>query len=1225
MEKLFAYMPEDRRYAIADCQVLPVETSGAALFGDISGFTPLAEKLVTEFGNQRGAEELTRHLNAIFDSIIGVLHLYRGSVIGFSGDAITCWLDGDNGLRAIACALEMKQRMRNFESIGLPSGQTISLNIKVAVACGSVRRFLVGDPQIQLIDVLTGNTLDHLAEAEHLTGSGEVILHPDAIDSIINQLQIAEWRENKETGQRFAIIDGLHISVEPTPWPPFDPTKLSDEQLRPWLLPPVYERLSIGMGRFLAELRPAVAVFVQFLGINFETDPSAGKKLDAFIQDVIHILGKFEGSLIQLTIGDKGSYLYAAFGAPVAHEDDAIRAVSAAQEIIDLYRTSAAFSEVRIGISQGRMRTGDYGGNLRRTYGVLGDEVNVASRLMQAAKRGQILCTRAVRKSTSDFFPWEGPEKIKVKGKNVPLEVFVLGDGKDTCRFLLHEPQYAFPMIGRQKELQEIDQALMTVNRGHGQIITITGEAGVGKSRLVAEVVRSSRERRYQIYSGACQSFGVHINYLVWQNIFRSLCCLDPSWTEERQIQSIQRKLDEMESSLSGRMPLLGSVLGVLIPDNDLTRSMDAKVRNESLEALLIEMIKLEARKNPLLLVLDDCHWIDDLSRHMVVEVGKVISTIPVLMVLVYRSLDKSWLEHPLIKAAGSILEINLSELPQNGIEELILQKFNILYGSNTRPSQELIKIIAIHSEGNPFYVEELLNYLHDCGIDPHNPTALERLTLPDSLQSLILSRIDQLAENQKIALKVASVIGREFRVTWLCGYYMELGNLNQVSSDLLRASQMELISLQATSPELIYLFKHILIQEAAYDSLPFDTRATLHDQLGQFIENKYQNTLEPYINILAYHYDHSENESKKREYLIKAGEASQKNYANDTAISYYKRALPMLSGSEQVVIQRKLGQVLELVGRWEEAETIYEEAIEQSELLEDRRAQVDCMIVMGEFQRKRGHYTEATEWLVRALSIYQDLEDDAGIGQALHYQGTVAASQGDYIRAQNLYAQSLAIRERLFDQPQIASLLSNMGIVARFQGNSQQARELHDQALQIRRELGDRWAIGVSLNNLGNIAIDQGDFEEACRLQEEGLAIRRQVGDRWAIANALNNLGNLAREQGEFQTALSRYHESMEINKDLMDGWAISYLLEDMGCLCALINQQERAVRLIGAASKQRELIRAPLSPKEKRKLDSVLDQLRSVVGVDHLASTFEEGRNLAIEQVIDYALDGQ
>ena len=1225
MEALYEYIPEDRRQALALGKRIADRSSGAALFADISGFTPLAETLVSEFGHRRGAEELTHHLNAVFDSLISALHLYGGSVVGFSGDAITCWLDSDTGLRAIASALEMQQRLKEFACVEMPSGKKISLAMKAAVACGSVRRFLVGDPERQVIDVLAGKTLDHLAEAEHLAERGEVILHPSAIPSTKDQIMIAGWREHSETQQPYCVVGGLRKPVQPSSWPELSLDGIPEEKIRPWLLPAVYQRLRTGLGVFLAELRPAVALFVRFHGIDYEMDEQAEDKLDTFIRAVERILSDHEGSLIQLTIGDKGSYLYAAFGAPIAHEDDAIRAVSAAQEIRSLLEIQDDIIDLSIGISQGRMRTGSYGGAQRQTYGVLGDEVNMAARLMQAAKPGQILGSHSVQESTSEGATWEALPKIKLKGFEAPTPVFNLLEALKQPTIHIQAPQYTLPMVGRENELKGIEEDLARVLHGQGKVIAITGEAGLGKSRFVAEVIRLSLDKHFTAYGGACQSYGTSINYLVWQDIYRGLFDFNPTWAAGKQIQALERALEEINPNLKPRLPLLSSMLSLSIPENDFTHSLDAKLRKTSLESLLVEFLCARAQENPLLLVLEDCHWIDDLSRDLLVEIGKAIPTLPVFVVLAYRSREMERLQKPIVIERASFREIQLTELSQSDIARLISLKLENLYGTDSKASPTLVESIISRSEGNPFYVEELLNYLRDRGIDPHKPVEGADLDLPDTLQSLILSRIDQLAENQKISLKVASIIGRVFRAAWLWGYYDKLGDPEQITGDLDTLSQLELLSLQASLPELTYFFKHILTQQVAYESLPFSTRATLHNQLGQFIESSYRDALGPYINLLAYHYEHSENVPKKRKYLIKAGESSQVEYANEAAINYYEKALPLLSGSEQVDIMKKLGQVLELVGRWSEAEGMYQQAIAKAGQQDDPQGMADCQTAMGEMQRKQGNYAESTMWLDRALSIYQEMGIEEGIGQVLHFNGTVAAQQGEYETARDLYLQSLEIRRRLKDQTQIASLLSNLGIVARFQGQYEQAHKLHQEALEIRRSVGDKWAIGVSLNNLGNVAIDQGDFKEARVLQEEGLAIRREVGDRWAIANALNNLGNLAREQGEFETAASQYRESMELIKDLDDQWAISYLLEDIGCLSALQGKPERALRLAGAASTLREAIGAPLSPAEKEKLDCVLDKARLAISAEQQENAYQTGRKMAIDQAVKFALEDQ
>ncbi len=217
MESLSAYIPLDRLRAMARGEDLPDRTQGAALFADISGFTPLTETLMKELGPRRGADELTIQLNAVYGAQIAEVHRYEGSVITFSGDAITCWFDGDPStgsgqaaLRATACALAMQQVMGRFAKITTPSGKTVPLAIKVAVVAGPARRFLIGDPQIQCIDVLAGATLDRMAEAEKCAARGEVVVGAQVIAQLGDRVEIGEWRED----QRFAVVAGLTGQVE---------------------------------------------------------------------------------------------------------------------------------------------------------------------------------------------------------------------------------------------------------------------------------------------------------------------------------------------------------------------------------------------------------------------------------------------------------------------------------------------------------------------------------------------------------------------------------------------------------------------------------------------------------------------------------------------------------------------------------------------------------------------------------------------------------------------------------------------------------------------------------------------------------------------------------------------------------------------------------------------------------------------------------------------------
>ncbi|HEY4688241.1 MAG TPA: adenylate/guanylate cyclase domain-containing protein, partial [Anaerolineae bacterium] len=442
MEPLSAYLPLDRQRALVTGEPLPDRSTGAVLFADISGFTPLTAALEQELGARRGAEEVTGQLNRVFSAVIEQVDKFGGSVVNFSGDAITCWFDEKDeassltpalalrasagasvphpsSLRATACALAMQTAMRPFATVRTPAGTPIELAIKVSAVAGTVRRFLVGDPNIHQMEVLAGRVLDKLGVVDYLVRKGEVLVAADVASHLAARLTVAEWREDEQTRERYAVVTALEGPVPQAAWPV---QRLDDEIARPWLLPPVYERLHSGQGQFLSELRPAAALFLEFSGIDYDDDDAAGEKLDAFICWVQNVIARYEGFLLQLSIGEKGSYLYASFGAPIAHEDDAERAIAAALDLITLPARLGFIRNVRIGLSRGQMRTGAYGGPTRRTYGVMGSEANIACRLMQNARPRTILASERILAGQPEF-DLEAAGRMPLKGVAEPVPV----------------------------------------------------------------------------------------------------------------------------------------------------------------------------------------------------------------------------------------------------------------------------------------------------------------------------------------------------------------------------------------------------------------------------------------------------------------------------------------------------------------------------------------------------------------------------------------------------------------------------------------------------------------------------------------------------------------------------------------------------------------------------------------------------------------------------------
>jgi adenylate cyclase len=1222
-----AYIPIDRRLALAEGRDLPEWAKGAALFADISGFTPLTEMLATTLGPQRGAEELTGYLNQVYTTLITELHRYGGAVIGFSGDAITCWFDEQQGgqatLRATATALAMQQMMRQFEALRVVGGGQISLAVKTAVVAGPVRRFVVGDPKMMLVDVMAGSTLERLATAEHQAQQGDVVLDEETAVALTSDLQIDTWRTDPQTDQRFAVIASLNSLPAPAPWPTQPAVALTAAQTRLWLLPAVYRQLLAGQGEFLAELRPAVALFLHFAGIDYDGDPDAPQKLDQLVRQVEAIFARYEGSLLQLTIGDKDSYLYGAFGAPIAHEDDVDRAAAAALELQTLPSRLDFLQPLQIGIAYGRMRTGAYGSPLRRTYGVLGDSTNLSARLMQAAQPGEILVSSRAQSRAGDLFTWQELPPILVKGKREPVPLFRLVEMKSQPTIHLWEAQYALPMVGRENELSLIHERLAAAQQGQGQIVAITAETGMGKSRLLAEVVRGAPQA-FAGYAGECQSYATNSSYYVWQPIWRGLLGLHDAATRlpvAEQIERVGIVLQQLDPALVGRLPLLDKVLNLAIPDNDLTGSLSAKLRKSARETLLAELIQAKAQQQPLLLMLEDCHWLDPMSLDLLTVIGRAVVNSPVCLLLVYRPLSEQ--ESLPVTRLPHFTEVSLTEFTEAEAERLIGLKLAQRFGETAVLPQAIFRRIIERAGGNPFYIDELVNYLQDQGVDLYDTAVLDQMDLPGSVHSLILSRMDRLGEGEKATMKVASVIGRVFPAAALWGVYPQLGTAEQVKSNLGVLCKLELTPLDRPDPELTYIFKHVVIQEVAYESLLYRTRAMLHEAIGHYLESHSPDDLEQQIHLLAHHYGHSENAAKKREYLLQAADQSRTDYANSTAIDYYRRVLPLLPRAEQPPVLRRLGTVHELLGEWQEAERRYAQALALAQELEDRQEQAWCETAMAELLRKQGQYEQAQAWLDQAHEGFTAVADQAGIGQVLHYAGTIAVQRGDSQQAQDYYEQSLAIRRQLGDEQRVAYLLGNLGIVARRQGQPVQALVRYEESLALRRQLGDRWGIANCLNNMGNVNVDLGRYEAAQAHLEEALAIQRELGDRYMIGNALNNLGNVARAQADYPRALRLYRESLEIYSVLQDKWALAYLFEDIGWLLAQQNQGEAALQLVGAASVMRQEIGAPLTAGESEKLNGALAEATRPLSADKREAATQAGQAMSLAEALLYAVE--
>jgi predicted ATPase/class 3 adenylate cyclase len=878
VDALDAYLPADRRQAWARGEALPDRARGAVLLADVSGFTALTEALTRALGPRLGAEELLRRLNRVYDALIAEVDRYRGSVVGFSGDAMTCWFDGDDGRAATTCALAMQAAMRPFAAPPAEVGAA-PLAIKVAVASGPARRLLVGDPAIQRIDVLAGATVARAAAGAQMARTGEVVVDEPTAAGADAGLRVLDWRVDPVTGERFVAVGSVSAPAPAAPWPRLEPGAPPAAEARAWLLPEVFARLEGGHGEFLTELRPAVPLFLAFAGIDYDGDEEAGGKLDAFVRWVQTVLTRYGGALIQLTIGDKGSYLQAVFGAPIAHEDDARRAVAAARELSAPPPALAFIAEVRIGVSQGTMRTGAYGGATRRTYGVQGDEVNVAARLMEHAEPGQVIAGGRVAAATRRAFGWIGLPPLTVKGKAEPVAV---------ARLAPAAPESASPaqlvgaMVGRTAERALIADCLDSLLRAgaqRGATLVIEGEAGIGKSRLVDDVRDQARARGVRFLLGAGDAIEQATPFHAWRGVVGQLLGLDGSAEPAAQRAQVERALAAAPDRLR-LAPLLNPALPFALPDNDLTASLEGQARADATRELILDLIEDACRREAMALVVDDAHWLDSASWALAAAVGR--RGLPMLFALVTRPPSDPAPGYRETLAIDGARRLQLDALSPGEALTLACRRLGV--AALPEPAAELI---VEKAQGNPLFGEELASALRDggwllvrdgdCELAP-GVADLRAVDFPDTVQGVITSRIDRLAPAEQLTLKVASVIGRQFTFETVRAVHPATDDARLLTVQLDALDRLGFTPVSEPAPDPTYAFKHVIIQEAAYNLMLFEQRRALHRAVGEWCERTFADAPAPPWPVLAHHWSRAGVAPKAIDYLEKSATQALSN-----------------------------------------------------------------------------------------------------------------------------------------------------------------------------------------------------------------------------------------------------------------------------------------------------------------------------------------------------------
>ncbi len=1138
-ERAALYIPEDRLRSILEGHALPDRASGSVLFADISGFTPLAESLVQIHGLSRGAEELSQHLNAIYACLISEVERFSGNVIGFAGDAITCWFDAleagsaeNAALRAARCACSMQQAMARTVSSAEGSADTIPLSIKVAMASGPVRRFALGNPEVQLVDTLIGTTISRMSSGEQLAEKGEIVADDASLALLGTAVQTGQ-RRRAYSGDGFTVIDAIADGVE---FPKIEKLNASADpsRLRQWILPAVNDRLEAGLGEFLTELRPAVAVFLRFDGMDIKAADS-WSVLDAYVRSVQAIAARYEGNLLSLTIGDKGNYLFVCFGAPTAHEDDARRAARAALELRELSSGTA-----RIGIAMGTMRTGSYGGPTRHAYSALGDDVNLAARLMQEAEPGEILVSMRVSRSLGSSFLTGAKNPVQVKGKKQAVSI---------ARLMEFNPEssrstfFRSPMVGRETELARLfDWASPMKRNGFAGTACVYGEAGLGKSRLLGEFRERLEASGFLWLECQCdQVLRQSLNpfkYMMRRYFGQSADV--PAEQNRSRFDVILNELIATQAATDGdELERLRSILAFLVDlrwEDSLYERLDPKLRFENTGQAVKALLLAECKVRPTMLVVEDAHWLDDDSRKLLATVSRNVGALPFGILLAGRFKDDGGRLGLKLDADIVQEEIDLQPLGTSHMADFASRIFD-------KPiDKAMASLIAEKAGGNPFFAEQLL-------LDLRERVTASFGDLPSSLNAILVARLDRLTAGVKAVVQTASVLGREFEVQVLSRILREDDSLSE------KMRQAESVAVWSALSEIRYLFKHALLRDAAYDMQLLARRRDLHALALESFETLYAKTLGSHYAALAYHAEGSADKGRQIKYYRLAADAAQEGFRNGEALDYYGRLLPLLeAGLEKAEASMECGQVYKHVGKLESAEECFRSALGTASAIEGsdgaKKMVPQCQEAIGQIYRARGEHAVAMEFLQAAGMGWSALQDKLAESRIKGIIGLIQIQKGELTEARENLQEGLRIAVELKDKRRHAMSLCDLGTLSQAMNDVPASIAFFTESLELNRELGDIMNTAGLLNNLGNMALQKGELLKARDLYKESLGLSRKIGDKRTICMSLGSSGYVSVQLGEYGAANEELEEGLEQSRDLGDKTNIAWCLFSLGDL---------------------------------------------------------------------------
>jgi class 3 adenylate cyclase len=657
------------------------------------------------------------------------------------------------------------------------------------------------------------------------------------------------------------------------------------------------------------------------------------------MQEVIESYG---GTVNQFT----GDGVLALFGAPIAHEDSARRAVSAGlalQSSLTEYATEVKKKHpiqcsYRVGLNTGPVVVGKISENLDLEFAAVGDTVNLASRMESLAESGKVYISGNTYRAVQDYFECEDLGLHEIKGKSVPVHVYRPVEEKAVQNRLDAALKRGLtPYVGRAQEMTTLHGYYEKAKRGQGQVVLLSGEAGIGKSRTLYEFRKRISTDNGRWLSGQCVAFGGNIPYISVIELLKATFEIQDTDLADDIVKKVEAGTASWKTREKQAIPYIKYLLSV-DPGDESLADMDPVARRVGFFDAFRALIHSLSRESTTVLVIEDLHWVNQQSEEIIQLIVELIGSSNLLLLLTARPGyqfnlgDRSYFNR-----------ISLTHLPAEEGDRLAMEAF----GESDIP-QRIQELISVKAEGNPFFIEEVVRSLVETGALVNSNGDLkiqnmEALTIPDTIHEVILSRIDRLEPSAREAMQLASVIGREFTVRLL----NRISDLeDQLNDTLDELKALELIYETGYLPELSYMFKHALTHDVAYSTLLIERRKSLHKTVAMAIETLFEERLPEHYEALAYHYERAEEYEKALDYLVKSGIKATAAYANREAIDYFSRALAVCEKNDDLARAH-------LIDTAEHRAHVYETSSDYGPALEDYNRVVDACKAAGDRRRE--------------------------------------------------------------------------------------------------------------------------------------------------------------------------------------------------------------------------------------------------------------------------------